>query len=929
MVPSIAASLAAGGAQLTAEVLSSLESQSESVLIQRVWRCHLAMKRAQQNYRAKKLSMDVLRHSNRSALRNLSLFMYRLRAFSRQYKGQMTVYDDLVSAAGLAEPLDGHAELGQGARGYIGASAEDDDVLQYQDSGGDPERERSRIARRAVSFLHRLPHVAYALHVENLLLMYRPHDGTQHVQLFGGSGYLLYSTVEKPQPRLEARSQSSARKASPRPSAAKKSSARRKMSERTLSSRLPSDLINPADSEQQANSAPRPPSSYRQLPSINSFMLPFVSGSDDSLPPTPHAVSVDLTQQGGARHTPLAGMRSISEEEPADSRGQVEVVSAALGKATRPPLPGRTPFDRSISGGSIGGPRVMVDLLSLGQESPVSVRMAGPTGEPAQEEGDFLSRNLSVVLGGSGSPNDDSSLACSSTSSENLHAKDARRRKPSIPQQLRLTTSGLWANSASRAPSSNPAEAGSAALGVNPPARRLDSLISMLSFSAGSATSNASFSRMGSMESLFHALPLSPSEDRRARLQSLSSVTSGAQSDPAARDGSDSKASSVPRSGASALLSGGKGDSHPSSSDSDIRLGDPVPRAASFVPFSTFDASLEVSLGAADLALLFELSVADSEAACGGGKVHRAQQFECMSAGVLSAALTFLKSSAHGEEQYEALGLQRSMVSESVRQHEQQAVATFSATPSFFGRATSWQRRPTGRGNSTSLSTISTTTGSLRQHSASNMSVGSSNADTDTTQVPGHSLSRGKSMLGGTLFGMFHQSTTDLLEEEGDSAHNESFCDSPLGSAGAALAPMQPIPLTLLCDRGLQGVPWEVLLPDSSVVRSLTMLSLCAQNFSRRSASLPGSSSGAGHGRSASHQSHNSTSSQNLGDSLVGRPPLSTPKHSGRLLRSPQHRGGDASILAPSQQQQQRMKGYLGPGWVSVTLGCSHGCCVC
>ena len=71
---------------ISGEYLKELDTRSESVLIQRLWRCWMLIENSQRNYQAGMHSMEVLRFNIRNVLRNASLLMHRLRLGKRFYR---------------------------------------------------------------------------------------------------------------------------------------------------------------------------------------------------------------------------------------------------------------------------------------------------------------------------------------------------------------------------------------------------------------------------------------------------------------------------------------------------------------------------------------------------------------------------------------------------------------------------------------------------------------------------------------------------------------------------------------------------------------------------------------------------------------------------------------------------------------------------
>lgn len=58
-------------------------------------------------------------------------------------------------------------------------------------------------ARKSVSMSERLKNIVYCLHIDQLLLMYRPSTGSLHTQLFGGVNELYRAKAQEQQHQLE------------------------------------------------------------------------------------------------------------------------------------------------------------------------------------------------------------------------------------------------------------------------------------------------------------------------------------------------------------------------------------------------------------------------------------------------------------------------------------------------------------------------------------------------------------------------------------------------------------------------------------------------------------------------------------------------------------------------------------------------------
>lgn len=219
------------------DYLQQLDRRAETVLVQRIWSCYTSLENSLKHYRGRKYSMEVLRNNVRNSLCSLSLNMHRLRAFSRQYKGKITSFDELAQQLRreTIPNLRGMNSTSEGDLDFALRSISHDRDREYRDSRDsveDPSPKKKSSARqfsssigsimasstttsasgatgytddsdssdniskkKAVQLQHRLPHLVYLIHVDNLLMLYRPEDGSQHIQLFGGAGYITFSHV--------------------------------------------------------------------------------------------------------------------------------------------------------------------------------------------------------------------------------------------------------------------------------------------------------------------------------------------------------------------------------------------------------------------------------------------------------------------------------------------------------------------------------------------------------------------------------------------------------------------------------------------------------------------------------------------------------------------------------------------------------------
>eukprot|EP01032_Pedospumella_encystans_P007621 gene7621-9125_t len=196
--PAVSAAVELVDSPTNREYLRRLDERAETVLIQRAWRCYLLLQNAQWGYRSGKRSLSVLHHDVRSALGCLTLNMVRLRAFSRQYQPTIQEYDRLLPEL-TALPA---------SVGHLGVSKPLEDSTQRLEaelmrSRGAPLSPRNVQAlkilmkesklRQPVLLQHRLPYFVFVLHLEDNLLLYRPHDGSKNVQKLGGAGFIAYN----------------------------------------------------------------------------------------------------------------------------------------------------------------------------------------------------------------------------------------------------------------------------------------------------------------------------------------------------------------------------------------------------------------------------------------------------------------------------------------------------------------------------------------------------------------------------------------------------------------------------------------------------------------------------------------------------------------------------------------------------------------
>jgi len=163
--------------------------------------------------------MEDLSYDIRSVLRNLSLQMHRLRAFSRQYTGRLTSYEEISNfsmsdTGGNTSKSNTPKSSSEGSkkisRTKIVTSAYQKllhnrlgtiftDILFDNNSSSQQHfmDMESISSLQATSLQCRIKKVVYIIQVGNLLMMYRPHNGAQHIQLFGGIGFIVFSNVFK------------------------------------------------------------------------------------------------------------------------------------------------------------------------------------------------------------------------------------------------------------------------------------------------------------------------------------------------------------------------------------------------------------------------------------------------------------------------------------------------------------------------------------------------------------------------------------------------------------------------------------------------------------------------------------------------------------------------------------------------------------
>eukprot|EP01038_Epipyxis_sp_PR26KG_P005740 gene5740-7926_t len=171
------------GCILDAQV-RKVERKAESILIQRIWRCHSLTKVALRKYRSNKCTLQLLRNRVKNNLQRLSLFMMRLRAFSRQYTDTMTSFD-------LLEQIISKHQLSSSLGNVLSLTKSSTSSLPPNSKG------MLNSECKPILFNERLRRTVYSIQVNNLLMFYKPSSGRKHVQLFGGGVQLFVSMNTK------------------------------------------------------------------------------------------------------------------------------------------------------------------------------------------------------------------------------------------------------------------------------------------------------------------------------------------------------------------------------------------------------------------------------------------------------------------------------------------------------------------------------------------------------------------------------------------------------------------------------------------------------------------------------------------------------------------------------------------------------------
>ena len=172
--------------EINREYLRNVDKRSETVMVQRLWRCYLLIKNAHAQYKTRKNSLNLLRHHVRNALCSISIYMYRLRAFSRQFQGSLMDYDTLLSEVQALPSV-----LGADGRIYpldAGPTESEHSLLVLRQMQGSTSsqalpagnidaalelrrRVKEREMRDAVLLQNRLPLLVYMIHVSPLAVL--------------------------------------------------------------------------------------------------------------------------------------------------------------------------------------------------------------------------------------------------------------------------------------------------------------------------------------------------------------------------------------------------------------------------------------------------------------------------------------------------------------------------------------------------------------------------------------------------------------------------------------------------------------------------------------------------------------------------------------------------------------------------------------
>lgn len=143
-------------------------SPSEGVLIDDLWRCEALVSFTQSIYQAHKIGLREMIKRIKQILCTQSLSMRRIRLLNRQYSVLDMAFEDIK-------------------RPFMSQTAP-----YYKAFGlGDGN------AKKAVIVEDRLKNLVYSCYVDNLLLMYRPYNGSKHIQIIGGSGFVTFQEASQ------------------------------------------------------------------------------------------------------------------------------------------------------------------------------------------------------------------------------------------------------------------------------------------------------------------------------------------------------------------------------------------------------------------------------------------------------------------------------------------------------------------------------------------------------------------------------------------------------------------------------------------------------------------------------------------------------------------------------------------------------------
>lgn len=247
---------------------------------------------------------------------------------------------------------------------------------------------------------------------------------------------------------------------------------------------------------------------------------------------------------------------------------------------------------------------------------------------------------------------------------------------------------------------------------------------------------------------------------------------------------------------------------------------------------STFQPYFESSLTTDDIMLLFDFSVKESDARCGGGCKSRKEQFDRMRNGILSYSLQFLKESAQSaidkrnnrmssivEETYSPSNSEKSLRqgtpgtspnTSPVRSQSGRNMDERSDNNSIQDSSENSNRRSIRRffdGINQILKPAGAPESLINNISGNVDALSLVNCDSPQSQVTDLSLKRGSL-----------PTRTDGINEAIHSNARMEIVENP---------PSEPVPLTIICSKSLQIVPWEILLTDVRLVRGMCLLSMC------------------------------------------------------------------------------------------------------